>query len=199
MGLAERVAQYGYQLWQAILAVVLMREGRQMMFPPSAFKTAEVKPRILAAYDAEMKLWPVPYEEIDVRVGLGRRTWSSADRRTAPPLVLLHGYMATLTMWSPNIAAFSKDYRVYAIDVMGQPSKSLPDEPIRKYGGFRVVADGDAGRPGPRSRLLSSACPLAAGWRSITRSLHRSGFGSSCFCRPADCCRWSDSSPCAEC
>ena len=34
-------------------------------------------------------------------------------------------------MWSPNIADFSKGYRVYAIDVMGQPSKSIPDEPIR--------------------------------------------------------------------
>jgi len=49
----------------------------------------------------------------------------------APPLVLLHGYMATSTMWSPNIADFSKDHRVYAIDVMGQPSKSIPKEPIR--------------------------------------------------------------------
>ena len=34
-------------------------------------------------------------------------------------------------MWSANIADFSKEYRVYAIDVMGQPGKSLPDEPIR--------------------------------------------------------------------
>jgi pimeloyl-ACP methyl ester carboxylesterase len=34
-------------------------------------------------------------------------------------------------MWSPNIADFSKDYRVYAIDTMGQPSKSVPDEPVR--------------------------------------------------------------------
>jgi pimeloyl-ACP methyl ester carboxylesterase len=51
--------------------------------------------------------------------------------KTAPPVVLLHGYMATLTMWSPNIAAFSKDYRVYAVDVMGQPGKSVPDEPVR--------------------------------------------------------------------
>jgi pimeloyl-ACP methyl ester carboxylesterase len=46
-------------------------------------------------------------------------------------LVLLHGYWATSTMWSPNIADFSHDYHVYALDVMGQPSKSIPAEPIR--------------------------------------------------------------------
>ena len=71
MGLAERVAQYGYQFWQALLAVVLMREGRQMMVRPSAFKTAEGEAKFLAAYDREMKLWPVPYEELDVRSRFG--------------------------------------------------------------------------------------------------------------------------------
>ena len=39
-GLAERLSQYGYQFWQAALAVVLLREGRQMMLLASAFKTA---------------------------------------------------------------------------------------------------------------------------------------------------------------
>ena len=34
-------------------------------------------------------------------------------------------------MWAPNIADFTNDYRVYAIDIMGQPSKSVPDQPIR--------------------------------------------------------------------
>jgi len=56
----------------------------------------------------------------------------------APPLVLLHGYMATSAMWAPNIADFSRDYRVYAIDVMGQPSKSIPTEPIRNAEDYAV-------------------------------------------------------------
>jgi pimeloyl-ACP methyl ester carboxylesterase len=56
--------------------------------------------------------------------------------KNAPPLVLLHGIMATSTMWTPNIADFSKDYRVYAIDMMGQPSKSIPAEPIRSAADF---------------------------------------------------------------
>jgi pimeloyl-ACP methyl ester carboxylesterase len=46
-------------------------------------------------------------------------------------LVLLHGYWATLTMWSLNVADLSKNHRVYAIDVMGQPGRSIPGEPIR--------------------------------------------------------------------
>ena len=58
--------------------------------------------------------------------------------KDAPPLVLLHGYMATSAMWAPNIADVSKDYRVHAIDVMGQPSKSIPAGPIRNAEDYAV-------------------------------------------------------------
>ena len=98
---------------------------------PIPFKTPEGEAAYLAAYDAAMKLWPVPYEEIEIPGRFGMTHVVASGPKDAPPLVLLHGYWATLTMWVPNIADFSKDYRTYAIDVMGQPSKSIPHEPIR--------------------------------------------------------------------
>jgi pimeloyl-ACP methyl ester carboxylesterase len=107
-----------------------------MMVQPSAFKTREGEAKFLAAYDHEMQLWPVPCEEVDVRSRFGTTHVVICGPKTAPPLVLLHGYMATLTMWWPNIAAFSGDYRVYAIDIMGQPSKSRPSEPIGSVADF---------------------------------------------------------------
>jgi pimeloyl-ACP methyl ester carboxylesterase len=103
----------------------------------SAFRTPEGEAKFIAAYDAAMASWPVPYEEIDVESRFGTtHVVVSGPKAAATPLVLLHGYMATLTMWSRNIAAFSKDHRVYAIDVMGQPSKSRPAEPIRSTADF---------------------------------------------------------------
>ena len=98
---------------------------------PSAFRTPEGEAAFLAAYDAVMKRWPIPYEEFDVPTRFGMTHIVATGAKGAPPLVLLHGYMATSVMWAPNVAAFSKDHRVYAIDVMGQPGKSVPDEPIR--------------------------------------------------------------------
>jgi len=80
-----------------------------------------------------MKLWPVSYEDLEIPTRFGLTHVVTSGLKDAPPLVLLHGSGMTLTMWSANIADFSKDYRVYAIDVMGQPGKSVPnpDEPIR--------------------------------------------------------------------
>src|SRR4029453_2599649 len=106
-------------------------EWRRTMSRPSAFKTPEGGARLFAGYDAALKLWPVPYDEIDIPTRFGTTHVVVSGSKDAPPLVLLHGYMATSVMWLPNIAALSKDHRVYAIDVMGQPSKSIPNEPIR--------------------------------------------------------------------
>jgi len=83
-----------------------------------------------------MKMWPVPYEELEIPSRFGMTHVIVSGPKDAPPLVLLHGYWATSTMWSPNIADFSKYYRVYAIDVMGQPSKSIPNEPVRNVGDY---------------------------------------------------------------
>src|SRR5690606_37667654 len=33
--------------------------------------------------------------------------------------------------WAPNIADFAREHRAYAIDVMGQPGRSIPTTPIR--------------------------------------------------------------------
>lgn len=85
-----------------------------------------------------MELWPVAYEQVEIQSRFGTTHVVISGPKNASPLVLLHGYMATLTMWSPNIADFSTDHRVYAIDVMGQPSKSVPAEPIQNANDYRA-------------------------------------------------------------
>jgi pimeloyl-ACP methyl ester carboxylesterase len=149
-GAEERIFWYGYQSWYIVLAVTLLRQRfkagaedsglrgktnaryrRLTMSPPPAFKTPDGEVAYWAAYDAAMKLWPVPYEETNIASRFGLTHVVVCGPKDAPPLVLLHGYWATLTMWTPNVADFSKGYRVYAVDVMGQPGKSIPDEPVR--------------------------------------------------------------------
>src|SRR5262249_14500176 len=105
------------------------RRGTMTNLP--AFKTPEGEARFLAAYDSALKLWAVPHEELDVPTRFGMTHVVTAGPKDAPALVLLHGYMATSVMWAPNVGDFSREHRVYAIDVMGQPGRSVPGEPIR--------------------------------------------------------------------
>jgi pimeloyl-ACP methyl ester carboxylesterase/hypothetical membrane protein len=135
VGVKERIFWYGYQAWFIVLALALLRK-ESVRASRSPFKTPEGEGAFIAAYDDAMKLWPVPYEEIGIPTQFGTTHVVTSGPMNAPPLVLLHGYMATSAMWAPNIKDFSKDFRVYAIDVMGQPSKSIPGEPIADTADF---------------------------------------------------------------
>jgi len=95
-----------------------------------AFDSPAGEAAYLAAYAANMKFWPVPYESLDVSSRFGRTHLVACGPEDAPPLVLLHGHSASLTMWWPNAADLGRDFRLFAIDVMGQPGKSVPADPI---------------------------------------------------------------------
>jgi pimeloyl-ACP methyl ester carboxylesterase len=97
---------------------------------PSAFKSPKGEAEYMAAYEATMQLWPVPYESMDIQSRFGSTHLVICGPKDAPPLVLLHCFFTSLTVWAYNIADFSRYYRVYALDMMGQPSKSIPDQPI---------------------------------------------------------------------
>ena len=103
---------------------------------PSAFKTPQGEAQYMAAYEASLRLWTVGYETADIPSRFGSTHLVACGPKDAPPLVLLHAFLASLTMWAYNMADLSRDYRVYALDVMGQPSKSVPDQPIRNREDF---------------------------------------------------------------
>jgi pimeloyl-ACP methyl ester carboxylesterase len=97
----------------------------------SPFKSPQGEAEYMAAYEATMRLWTVPYEAADVRSRFGSTHLVVCGPKEAPPVVLLHCFITSLTNWAYNVAALSRDHRIYAPDMMGQPSKSIPDEPIR--------------------------------------------------------------------
>lgn len=98
---------------------------------PSPWRSPKGEAQYRAAYEAVLDLWPVPYEHRYVTGRYGRTHVVVAGPRDAPPLVLLHADMVSLTMWAGNIADLSRDNRVYAVDVQGQPGLSVPDSVIR--------------------------------------------------------------------
>jgi pimeloyl-ACP methyl ester carboxylesterase len=98
---------------------------------PLMFKTPEGQARYFAAYDAALKLWPVPVESFDVRTRFGPTHVHVSGPASAPPLLLLHGLGISSTMWYPNVAKLSRAYRVYALDTIGDKGKSVCTRSLR--------------------------------------------------------------------
>jgi pimeloyl-ACP methyl ester carboxylesterase len=97
----------------------------------SEFKTKKGEKAYLKAYDSALTLWNEPFEEVDIKTSLGTAHIIICGPKGAPTLVLLHGLDASSTMWYPNIKSFSENYRVYSIDFILEPGKSVLKEKIK--------------------------------------------------------------------
>jgi pimeloyl-ACP methyl ester carboxylesterase len=68
---------------------------------------------------------PVPHQALDVKTSFGVTHINTAGSPELPPLMLLHGFGVCSTQWYPNIAPLSRQFRVYAPDVLSQMGLSV--------------------------------------------------------------------------
>jgi hypothetical protein len=62
----------------------------------SPYKSVQGQTQYFDAYDAAMRLWPIPYDSFDVTTPYGQTHVISCGAKDAFPLVLLHGGYASL-------------------------------------------------------------------------------------------------------
>ena len=92
----------------------------------SVFKTLEGEAKSIAAYNAVLNLWPMPYEELDVSICLGVTHIIASGPATGKPIILLHRQYSTATSWIHNIGVLAHHFRVITVDTIGDIGKSRP-------------------------------------------------------------------------
>lgn len=90
------------------------------------FETDAGRARYFAAYDAVLELWSIPYESHMVSTSAGQTHVVISGAPDAPALMLLHPGNMSATVWFPNVAALSRDFRVYVVDTLCDLGKSVP-------------------------------------------------------------------------
>ena len=75
-----------------------------------------------------MYLYDVPHELAYVDAGGVRTRYLAAGDKDAPPLIMIHGTAASFESSAANIGPYSKHFRVYAIDLIGQGFSDKPDK-----------------------------------------------------------------------
>jgi pimeloyl-ACP methyl ester carboxylesterase len=95
------------------------------------FRSEDSKARYMAAYDAALAEWPVPFEALHLPTRLGSTHVIASGAPDAPPLILLHSFAGSATVWRSNVAELNRHFRTYAVDIVGQPGKSVASRRIR--------------------------------------------------------------------
>lgn len=99
------------------------------MTTQTAYKSDKAKKNALAFYEEALTQWPVPYESQVVETTFGETYLIVSGAQEAKSLVLLHGGGGNSTMFMDNVAALSKHFRIYAIDIIGEAGKSAGTRP----------------------------------------------------------------------
>lgn len=99
------------------------------MTTQTAYKSDKAREKALTSYEEILAHWPVPYENRIVETNFGKTYMIVCGSHEAKPLVLLHGGGGNSTMWNYNVAALSKHFRIYAIDIIGEAGKSASTRP----------------------------------------------------------------------
>ncbi len=93
------------------------------------YRSQKAELGILETYDALLSGWGTALTETDVETRYGLTHVIAAGREDAPPVVLFHGVGDDAAlMWIYNAKALAEHFRIYAVDTLGGPGKSRPDD-----------------------------------------------------------------------
>lgn len=102
------------------------------------FKNKKGQQLLLESYDKLLELWDVSLSEKDIETRYGSTHIIFCGDKSNPPLLLFHGVGDnTAIMWIFNAKELSKSFFLIAVDTIGGPGKSVPNNNYGK--GFRQV------------------------------------------------------------
>jgi pimeloyl-ACP methyl ester carboxylesterase len=88
------------------------------------FKTEKGKKEILNLYDQKLDELNIEFEYIKIKTSFGVTNIIATGSSSNPPVLIIHGSNGCAPIALETYPNLSKNFRVYAIDVLAQPNKS---------------------------------------------------------------------------
>ena len=89
------------------------------------FRTIESQNEYFDTYDKSLKLIDASIQEVYISTRFGDSHVICCGDKKNPPLVLLHAASCGSPIWFKNIPFWSESFCIYAIDLIGEASKSI--------------------------------------------------------------------------
>ncbi|WP_160138585.1 alpha/beta fold hydrolase [Chryseobacterium sp. c4a] len=90
----------------------------------AVFKSNDDQRKVLMQYNNSLSDFNGIVRQDMVDTGFGKTNVLSFGNDTHPKLVLLHGANSNAVSWVKDFTMYANEYKVYAIDIIGEPGKS---------------------------------------------------------------------------
>lgn len=93
------------------------------------YKNKRAEQQVLQSYQRILDMWPVDFQEHHIPTKYGITHCITSGRPDLPPLLLFHGVGDnSAVMWVLNMEELSRHFFCIAVDTLGGPGKSIPNE-----------------------------------------------------------------------
>ncbi|MFC0543288.1 alpha/beta fold hydrolase [Kutzneria chonburiensis] len=93
------------------------------------YKTEAGGQELRAFYERALGHWPVPADRRTVPTRHGDTFVMVSGNETGPPVILLHGSAGNTLSWMSVVGNLADRFRLYAVDIIGEPGLSAPSRP----------------------------------------------------------------------
>lgn len=140
------------------------------------YKSADGAEAVRRRYEDQLERWPVPFDRLRIPTSSGETFVVASGPADAPAVVLLHGSGANASTWAGDVATWSSAFRVYAVDMLGEPGRSaevrLPLENDATAKWMDEVLDG-LGRDGLGLDSVGLVGMSLGGWAALDYTIRR--------------------------
>nr|WP_083916348.1 alpha/beta hydrolase [Methylobacterium sp. B34] len=105
------------------------------------YKNEVIAKTIMSRYRELLELWPVDNDKLIISTRKGETFVVACGDRHAQPLILLHGMQANSAIWMQDVVKLAQHFRVYAVDILGEPGLSAPTSPPFSSDGYEIWLD----------------------------------------------------------
>lgn len=128
-----------------ISSIILLFIVGFMAFAPgpktSIYISEELKQELMDIYDQRVSQWPEGTESIFIQTQYGKVHVLSCGDIENPPLVMIHAASMGAHSWAENLEPLLENYRVYAIDNIGEGNRSELDNAMEYPESQKEIAD----------------------------------------------------------
>lgn len=93
------------------------------------YKTDNGKKEVIGFYENLLEQWHQPSKHHTLETTFGDTYVIESGVDKAPAILMLHGSGSNLGMWTADVKELSKNYHVFAIDIIGECGKSSENRP----------------------------------------------------------------------
>jgi len=132
-------------LFSRIAFILILMLVNVFAFSPepktSIYTSEELKSELYRIYDEQVDNWPAETKDLYIDAEYGVVHILACGSPGNPPIILLHAASMGAHSWAENIGPLMAEYRIYAIDNIGEGNKSELNDALKYPEDGKAIAD----------------------------------------------------------